>query len=198
MRRAQAGEEVSITIQAQSPNLNITYEITLMTDRVLEVSWGVKIPNTLLLNREVSIDIEMVNVGQGPIQGIVTPTAPFGWNLTPTMFDVSLDVDEDRILTIKLTPNSRPAAPIVGVLFSADAGEEVLGGQFTFNIPPPLYVDNEEDEEEVVQVVEAEDVSTPAPPLSIAIIGLLIMAVVTRFKEERDIENGSAPMNEVE
>ncbi len=198
MRRAQAGEEVSITIQAQSPNLNITYEISLMTDRVLEVSWGVKIPNTLLLNREVSIDIEMVNVGQGPIQGIVTPTAPFGWNLTPTMFDVSLDVDEDRILTIKLTPNSRPAAPIVGVLFSADAGAEVLGGQFTFNIPTPLYVDNEEDEEEVVQVVEAEDVSTPAPPLSIAIIGLLIMAVVTRFKEERDIENGSAPMNEVE
>ena len=183
MRRALAGEAVSISIMAESPNLNITYEIILMTDRVLELSWGVKIPNTLLLNREVSIDIEVSNVGQGPIQGIVTPTAPFGWNLTPTTFDVSLDVDENRILLIKLTPNSKTAAPIVGILFSPDGGEDVLGGQFTFNMPTPLAVDTEE--EVVVQPIEAGDTSTPAPSLIFAMIGLLIMAVATRFKEEK-------------
>jgi len=185
MRRAQAGETVSISIRAESQTLNITYEITLMTDRVLEVSWGVKIPNTLLLNREVSIDIEATNVGQGPIQGIVTPTAPFGWNLTPTTFDVSLDIDENRIFVIKLTPNSRLSDPIVGVLFSVDDGEDVIGGQFTFSLPTPLAVDTDDNEEVAVQPIETVDSSTPAPSLAFALIGLFIMAVSARNTNER-------------
>jgi len=157
----QAGSEPTVSLRMEGEGVVVENSITLLVDSVSAVVWNLR--DNPIVNQavtEVSMTVDIQNIGNSEINHVLTINAPDGWNaFINDELIVRLSPGESRSIVFEFTPKTAKDGSIVLTLKNA---ETIQDSTFTFEV------------EVIPTSGEDEDIISTLIP----ILGMLLLVVI--------------------
>ena len=157
----QAGSEPTVSLRMEGEGVVVENSITLLVDSVSAVVWSLR--DNPIVNQavtEVSMTVDIQNIGNSEINHVLAINAPDDWNaFINDELIVRLSPGESRSIVFEFTPNTGKDGAIELTLKNA---ETIQDSTFTFEV------------EVIPTSVEDEDIISTLIP----ILGMLLLVVI--------------------